>query len=183
MTRRWMTIGMAVLALALVATSGCVRKGPGRGATQTRLHPEGYEGQLLFDEFGNPIDPLTGLPYRADGLELATGQFEPIYFDYDSPQLKPSEQAKLNQVVTYLGANPTHGVIIEGHCDERGSNEYNLNLGDQRALSVRAALISAGIDGMRIQTRSYGEERPVAFGHDESSWHLNRRAEFVFTQM
>ena len=74
-------------------------------------------------------------------------------------------------------------MIVEGHCDERGSNEYNLALGERRALAVRAAMISAGIDGARVQTRSYGEERAVAFGHDESAWRLNRRAEFTFTQM
>ena len=106
-----------------------------------------------------------------------------MYFEYDSPQLNPSEQGKIDAVVAYLQQNPTHGVIVEGHCDERGSNEYNLALGERRSLAVRAAMVSAGIDGARVQTRSYGEERGVAFGHDESAWRLNRRAEFVFTQM
>jgi peptidoglycan-associated lipoprotein len=67
---------------------------------------------------------------------------------------------------------------VEGNCDERGSNEYNLALGERRALAVRAYLVNLGIDAGRIQTKSLGEERPVALGHDESSWQQNRRAEF-----
>jgi peptidoglycan-associated lipoprotein len=70
-------------------------------------------------------------------------------------------------------------VVIEGHCDERGSREYNLALGERRALAVRAYLVGLGIDATRLQTKSYGEEQPVAMGHDESSWSRNRRAEFV----
>jgi len=122
------------------------------------------------------------LAARTEGAEVA-GQFEAVLFEYDSTQLNPSEQAKINAVVGYLQQNPTAGIVVEGHCDERGSNEYNLSLGERRALAVRAAMIAAGVDGARIQTRSYGEERPVAFGHDEASWRLNRRAEFLSTQM
>ncbi len=181
MTRRWMIVVMATLALALLGTSGCVRKRPQGAGYDPNAGLAGE--QLIYDEFGNLIDPATGLPIRSDGAEIAAGQFEAVYFDYDSPQFSPAEQAKIDMVVTYLQVNPTHGVIVEGHCDERGSTEYNVALGERRALAVRAALISAGIDGLRVQTRSYGEERPVAFGHDESSWRLNRRAEFIFTQM
>ena len=182
MTRRWMIVVMAALALALLGTSGCVRKRPRTGAG---YDPNaGLAGeQLIYDEFGNLIDPATGLPIRTDSAEIAAGQFEAVYFDYDSPQFSPSEQTKIDMVVTYLQVNPTHGVIVEGHCDERGSTEYNVALGERRALAVRAALISAGIDGLRVRTRGYGEERPAAFGQDESSWRLNRRAEFIFTQM
>ena len=181
MTRRWMNMLMAMLALTVLATSGCVRK-KGR-ATSFDPNAGLTSDQLVYDEWGNLIDPATGLPYRTEGAIIAAGQFEPIYFEYDSPQLNPTEQSKIALVVTSLQANPTHGVIIEAHCDERGSNEYNLSLSERRALAVRAALISSGIDGIRLQTRGYGEERPVAFGHDESSWRLNRRAEFIFTQM
>ncbi|MBR4190848.1 MAG: OmpA family protein [Kiritimatiellae bacterium] len=120
---------------------------------------------------------------RLDGGEVSAGQFEPVYFEYDSPRLNPAEQAKIDAVVACLQQNPSYGVIVEGHCDERGSNEYNLALGERRALAVRAAIVSAGIDGARVQTSSRGEESPSAMGHDESSWGLNRRAEFVFTQM
>ena len=183
MTRRWMTVLMVLLALAMLGTTGCIKKKKRPAIGETPLTDQVIVGH---DENGNPIYGSAadvGLQERALGPEIGAGQFEAIRFDYDSPQLNPSELGKVDAVVSYLQQNATHGVIVEGHCDERGSNEYNLSLGERRALAVRAAMISRGIDGARIQTRSYGEERPVANGHDESSWQLNRRAEFTFTQM
>ena len=182
MTRRWMTVLMVLLALSIMGT-GCIKK-----KKKTGIDPNApFADQVIvgYDEQGNPIyaGSEAALAGRTDGIGEIAGQFEAVYFEYDSPQLNPSEQGKIDAVVAYLQANPTHGVVVEGHCDERGSNEYNLALGERRSLAVRAAMISAGIDGARVQTRSYGEERAVAFGHDESAWRLNRRAEFVFTQM
>ena len=183
MTRRWMTVLMVLLALAMMGTTGCMKK-----RKKTGVDPNAFAGDRVivgYDENGNPIyaDQQDALAGRTDGAEIGAGQFEAVFFDYDSPQLNPSEQGKIDAVVAYLQQNATHGVVVEGHCDERGSNEYNLALGERRSLAVRAAMVSAGIDGARVQTRSYGEERGVAFGHDESAWRLNRRAEFVFTQM
>ncbi len=182
MTRRWMTALMILLALAMIGSTGCIKKK--KKAIDTAA-PFGDQVIVGYDENGNPIygNPADALAGRTDSAEIGAGQFEAVFFDYDSPQLNPSEQGKIDAVVAYLQQNPTHGVVVEGHCDERGSNEYNLALGERRSLAVRAAMISAGIDGARVQTRSYGEERPVAFEHDENSWRLNRRAEFVFTQM
>ena len=182
MTRRWMTVLMVLLALAVLGTTGCIKKKPKPLSTTAGLADDRVI--IGYNPDGTPIyaDSQTGLPGR-EGAEIAAGQFEAVYFDYDSPQLNPSEQGKIDAVVAYLQQNPTHGVIVEGHCDERGSNEYNLALGERRSLAVRAAMISGGIDSARVQTRSYGEERAVAFGHDESAWRLNRRAEFVLTQM
>ena len=182
MTRRWMTGLMVLLALSIVGT-GCVKK------KKKAIDPNAAYGDQVIVGYNPDGTPIYGTPGgdalagRGDFTEVGAGQFEAVYFDYDSPQLNPSEQGKIDAVVAYLQANPTQGVVVEGHCDERGSNEYNLALGERRSLAVRAAMISAGIDGARVQTRSYGEERAVAFGHDESAWSLNRRAEFVFTQM
>lgn len=179
MTRRWMSVLMVLLAVAMVGTTGCMKKKKKPLGTDAP-----YSDQVVigYDANGNPIygtaADLAGLAARTEGAEVA-GQFEAVLFEYDSTQLNPSEQAKINAVVGYLQQNPTAGIVVEGHCDERGSNEYNLSLGERRALAVRAAMIAAGVDGARIQTRSYGEERPVAFGHDEASWRLNRRAEFL----
>ena len=186
MKNRWITLTLVLLALVMLGASGCRTKKP--GTTYDINAPYGEDGgQIIlgFDEFGNPIYGSADLAqgYRPDGAEMANSEYAPVLFAYDSQQLNPSEMYKVELVATYLQQNPTHGVIVEGHCDERGSNEYNLSLGEQRALSVRAALIARGIDGVRIHTRSYGKERPVAFGHDESSWSLNRRSEFIFTQM
>lgn len=186
MTRRWMTVLMVLLALAMLGTTGCLKK----KKKGTGLDPNAPFGDQVIVGYGPNGEPIYGsaadmdaLAVRTEGVEIAASQFEAVRFDYDSPQLNPSEQGKIDAVVAYLQQNPTHGVIVEGHCDERGSNEYNLALGERRSLAVRAAMISAGVDGARVQTRSYGEERPVAFGHDEGSWNLNRRAEFTFTQM
>lgn len=189
MKQRWILLGLVALAVAALST-GCTTKKPkigtatGDGYTDT-LGTE--DGRLIIG-----YDPVTGEPIyadsadgmmRLDGEVLGAGQFEPVYFDYDSPRLDPGEQAKIDAVVAYLQQNPTLGVIVEGHCDERGSNEYNLALGERRALAVRAAVVSGGIDGTRVQTSSRGEESPAAAGHDDSSWSLNRRAEFVLTQL
>ena len=183
MTRRWMTVLMVLLALAMIGSTGCLKK---KKKAIDANAPFGDQVIVGYNPDGTPIygsaADAAALPGPA-GTEIAASQFESVRFDYDSPQLNPSEQGKIDAVVAYLQQNPTHGVIVEGHCDERGSNEYNLALGERRSLAVRAAMVSAGIDGARVQTRSYGEERGVAFGHDESAWRLNRRAEFVFTQM
>ena len=106
-----------------------------------------------------------------------------VYFAFDKFDIKPEYKEMLKTKADLLKKYSSIRVRIEGNCDERGTQEYNLALGERRSLAVRAAMISAGIDGARVQTRSYGEERPVAFGHDEGSWSVNRRAEFVFTQM
>jgi peptidoglycan-associated lipoprotein len=175
---------MVLLALAMMGTTGCIKKKKKGPAIDPLTGVAGDRVITGYDESGNPIyGNAAALAGRTDAAELGAGQFEAVYFEYDSPQLNPSEQGKIDAVVAYLQQNATQGVIVEGHCDERGSNEYNLALGERRSLAVRAAMISAGIDGARVQTRSYGEERAVAFGHDESAWSLNRRAEFVFTQM
>lgn len=102
-----------------------------------------------------------------------------IHFDFDRSNIRPGEdQSVLDQKVAILTANPGLRIRISGHCDERGSDEYNLALGNRRANSARQYLISHGIDASRIETASFGEERPIAMGHDEDSWAQNRRDEF-----
>ncbi|MDI6687310.1 MAG: peptidoglycan-associated lipoprotein Pal [Desulfobacterales bacterium] len=103
---------------------------------------------------------------------------ENIYFDFDKYNLLPVAQQVLQKKADWLSNNPNVSVIIEGHCDERGTNEYNLALGDRRAESARNYLINLGIAGSRLTTVSYGEERPVDSGHDEVAWAKNRRAHF-----
>lgn len=103
---------------------------------------------------------------------------ENIYFDFDKYNLLPAAQQILQKKAEWLVNNPDVSVIIEGHCDERGTNEYNLALGDRRAESARSYLINIGIAGSRLTTVSYGEERPVNSGHNEFAWAKNRRAHF-----
>ena len=104
--------------------------------------------------------------------------FAAVYFGFDSTVIPQGELGKVDLVVEHLKARPERVVLVEGNCDERGSNEYNMTLGENRAIIVRNYLVQNGIAENRIQTRSYGEERPAAEGHDESAWALNRRAEF-----
>jgi peptidoglycan-associated lipoprotein len=103
---------------------------------------------------------------------------ENVYFDFDKYNILPLAQEILQRKVEWLWNNPNVSVIIEGHCDERGTNEYNLALGDRRAESVKAYIINLGIAGSRLTTVSYGEERPVDSGKDEVAWAKNRRAHF-----
>lgn len=104
--------------------------------------------------------------------------FETIYFDFDKSDIKPESRPVLEKIAAYLLKNPALDLLIEGHCDERGTEEYNLALGERRALSARRYLIGLGVASGRLQTISYGEERPVDPGHNETAWAKNRRAEF-----
>lgn len=110
--------------------------------------------------------------------QISAFESEKIYFDYDRAELKPDAQATLEKKARFLEDNPSYSVTIEGHCDERGTNEYNLALGERRADAAKKYLSSLGISTGRITTVSYGEEKPVSTGHDESSWSKNRRDEF-----
>lgn len=101
-----------------------------------------------------------------------------IHFDFDKSNIRPDDAGMLDQKVAILNANPDLHIRISGHCDERGSDEYNLALGNRRSTAAKNYLVSHGIDASRIETASYGEERPVAMGHDEDSWAQNRRDEF-----
>jgi peptidoglycan-associated lipoprotein len=104
---------------------------------------------------------------------------EDIYFDFDKSTLTPAAQDNLLRKAEWLRENSDATVSIEGHCDERGTNEYNLALGDRRAESAKAFLIDLGIDPSRLTTISYGEERPVDPRNMEEAWAKNRRDHFV----
>jgi len=110
---------------------------------------------------------------------VARFEGEPIYFDFDKSFIKPEYRAILKEKAAILKDNPNISARIEGNCDERGTNEYNIALGERRATSARDFLVSLGVPSYRIETMSYGEERPLFFGHDEESWSQNRRDDFV----
>ena len=132
------------------------------------------------DEFLDPSELPVRMESRFDDGERITNvSFPGVSFGYDNYQINPSESRKIEAVAQYMRENRTVRLITEGHCDERGSREYNMSLGEHRAQAVRAYAISLGIDGGRIQTRSYGEENPIDPGHHEGAWRLNRRVEFA----
>ncbi|PYP14398.1 MAG: peptidoglycan-associated lipoprotein Pal [Gemmatimonadetes bacterium] len=101
-----------------------------------------------------------------------------IHFDLDKSNIRGDDMGALDQKVAILQANPDLRIRVGGHCDERGSDEYNLALGNRRAQAAKQYLVSHGIDAGRIETQSWGEERPLVDGHDESAWSQNRRDEF-----
>ena len=102
-----------------------------------------------------------------------------VFFDYDKAGIRDDQKAALNDNVGWLKGNTGAKLLIEGHCDERGTAEYNLGLGERRAKAVKDYLIAAGIAADRVSTISYGKERPFVLGHDESAWKWNRRGHFT----
>lgn len=104
---------------------------------------------------------------------------EDIYFDFDQSMIRPDAQEVLRKKAEFLRENSVVSVVIEGHCDERGTSEYNLALGERRALAAKAFLMDLGISSSRLSTISYGEERPVDPRSNEEGWARNRRAHFV----
>ena len=102
-----------------------------------------------------------------------------VHFEFDSSEVRPDDFAKVQIVAQHMIQNPAHALVIEGHCDERGTEDYNLSLGERRALSVVDELINLGVPAERIRTISYGEKIPMADGTSEAIFAQNRRGEFV----
>ena len=127
-------------------------------------------------------------PVRDDAISSAslddlnkTSPLKPVYFELDSSDLSAANQKVLDEDAALLKRYPGWTVTVEGHCDERGTAEYNLALGERRAMAARAYLVSLGIAADRLRTVSYGKEFPFDPGHDEAAWAKNRRAHFVIT--
>ena len=127
-----------------------------------------------------PVGPsVEEIAAREKAAALKAMANEDVYFDYDSAVLTHAAQEVLKNKSMILGKYSGVSVTVEGHCDERGTNEYNLALGERRAESAKNFLVSLGVNSSRLKTISYGEEKPVNAGHDEDAWAKNRRAHFV----
>jgi peptidoglycan-associated lipoprotein len=123
-----------------------------------------------------PTEP----PVRDNDLPAnASAGLDTVYFQFDSSELTPEAQATLRENATWLKGNSSVDIVVGGHCDERGTIEYNIALGERRANTVREYLTSLGVPRDRIRIVSYGEERPAEAGHSETAWMKNRRAEFT----
>jgi len=120
-----------------------------------------------------PQPPAPPSQYHAEAA------LKPIYFDFDKSDIRPGDAKILDGNAAWLTANPKLLLLIEGHCDERGTAEYNLALGERRAKATQAYLVSRGVQAERITTVSYGEERPACTEHTEKCWATNRRAQFL----
>ena len=161
---------------ALIALAGCAKKPPAKlppAPQQTTTAPETTTTTTTETKGPTPGS-------RADFLAQAGS--DTVHFATDSSDLDGESTAILTKQVAWLQKFPNVRVTIEGHCDERGTREYNLALGDRRANSAKNFLISNGVAASRISVISYGKERPVATGSDEESWAQNRRAVTVVPQ-
>ena len=184
---------MAVFAVALsFAVSGCKysslnngKNGAGDGAAAGLGAAEGTEISTGIDDAneGSLSDAGVGdRPFEEYCTRCTDVEFAPVYFGFDSTVVPQGEIGKIDAVAQHLADNANRVVVVEGNCDERGSNEYNMALGENRAGIIRNYLVQSGIDASRIQTRSYGEEKPAVDGHDEGAWAMNRRGDFAIFQ-
>lgn len=180
--KMWMNLMVAMLVLGLFMTVSCAKKtvvsdgttieDQERAKALALAEQERIRAQELQDQMARE---------REAKLEAAKTRFtnENILFAFDSSQLSPEAKELLKEKAEYLSENSNYSVTIEGHCDEIGTTEYNIALGERRALSVKKYLEDLGIDGARLTTVSYGEERPLDTANTEAAHQKNRRAQFV----
>ncbi|HBM17542.1 MAG TPA: peptidoglycan-associated lipoprotein Pal [Lentisphaeria bacterium] len=138
----------------------------------------GINGTDSYGDSGS----LPGRPHNS-WIPIPGVSLEPVYFAFDNYNVSSQQIPRIEAAAKYLQANSSVGLIIEGHCDERGSAEYNMGLGEKRALAVREYLVNLGIPETRLQTISYGLEKPAAAEHNESAWMKNRRDELIPAKM
>jgi peptidoglycan-associated lipoprotein len=127
-----------------------------------------------------PPAATTAPPPSATEEDLFGQTVKDVYFDYDKSDIRPEQQTAIQSDAQFLNQHSNINFTVEGHCDSRGSTEYNLALGDQRASSVKSALVSAGVSANRVKTISYGKEKPFCMEENESCWQQNRRGHFVY---
>lgn len=179
---------LAILSLSgLMVVAGCKKKQP--ETTDTDMTTETSEAPA--EEVTPPpevdtVDDITQAIMdedlqRLNQLLAEQGLVGDVYFDYDDYDLKPEARERLSRNADFMKEHPELVFTLEGHCDERGTNEYNLALGDRRANAAKNYLLSLGVDAAAMQTLSYGEERPVCTDAAESCWSRNRRAHFLVT--
>jgi len=189
-----MIFPLVIALTAVLATTGC-KKGITKVTPLPNTQPivannDNTSGTL---QPGPPLNPgpdvnavnNTGIPetnawdpanYNQDRATLAA---QTVHFAFDSAAVVEAEESKLIIVSEALKSDPSAKLLIEGHCDERGTEEYNRALGERRALALREDLAKAGIDSERMRTISYGKDKPVETSHDEAAWSKNRRGEFI----
>lgn len=169
---------LAVLAAVMILTAGCGAKEDVTEEPIIDLEDAQEEADALA---GDDLE-LAELDDSTIYIEPLSPDFDDIHFEYDKYDILRGDEAILQRVSAWLEENADTEVMIEGHCDERGTNEYNMALGEQRALAARRYLVGLGIDSDRLHTISYGEEQPIDIGSNETAWAKNRRAHFVVSQ-
>lgn len=166
--RLFLAVLVLTIGMALVNQEGCAKK------------PKGAEEEMVGLEKGRRVKrrPIGEKEYARRGVSPLAR----VYFDFDRSDIRPEMRSILQRNAEWLRRHPRVKVVIEGHCDERGTEEYNMALGQRRAETVKNYLVSLGVSPSRLSTISYGEERPADPGHDEAAWAKNRRAEFTIAR-
>jgi len=153
------------------------------GACETTPEDEGQQsstGGTDSQVTTSSSDTVTSLPGPTPGTQedLTVQVGDRVFFDYDASDIKPDARDTIEKLAVWLNGNPAVTMTVEGHCDERGTREYNLALGERRANSVRNYLVALGISPNRVTTISYGKEQPAVLGSNEYAWSQNRRGAF-----
>lgn len=170
MFARILTVAATLLTLAACSTTAD-KAAPISGNTKAAAG-ETQSVSQRFRVASESLEPFTEIAGSSIGAKAS----DRVFFGFDSASLSSDSRATLDRQVKWLKENENSSVTIEGHCDERGTREYNLALGDRRANSVKNYLVNSGIDSNRVKTVSYGKERPAVLGSDDSAWAENRRA-------
>jgi len=171
-SKAWLKICLLIFMMSFLLVAGCNCKKKPLETQATTATKEGISQDELNAQKAKE---------EAERLKKAAMQKfvnEDVYFDFDDAAIRSDAKEVLKSKVEWLKANPSENVTIEGNCDERGTEAYNLALGERRAQSIKTFLVNAGIDKSRLQTVSYGEEKPVDPGHNEAAWAKNRRGHF-----
>jgi len=192
MQKHWTIFVLTLALMVIFSFSACTKKKISSGTStppttgteeETRKRAEEEARQKALEEENLREERLSEQRAKARmGTDRSVFENEDIYFEFDSIRLTPEAQEILSQKAAWLDLNPRARVTIEGHCDNRGTNEYNLALGEGRAQSARDFLVDLGIARSRLVTLSYGEERPIAIGQDEETWARNRRVHLVIKE-
>lgn len=169
------------LILSMAVMAGCSSTGQKLGVDGDKIKPvDSGDGHTTMIE-GDYVTEQTLSDDEKERMarqqeEAALREIRTFYFDFDRSELKPESRLPLMAHAKYLFANPNVQIVVQGHCDERGTKEYNMALGERRSKAVERFLVVNGVSRSQIETISFGEEDPVFFGHDEESWAQNRRA-------
>jgi peptidoglycan-associated lipoprotein len=192
--RKWIILALVLIVPAMLFTVSCAKKTVSTepsttdtaadDARQAELDKQAeLDRQKKLEEERLAAERAKKLQGEAREREIAMAQNrflnENIYFAFDESVLDYQAQELLKEKATWMRDNPAASVVIEGHCDERGTNAYNLALGERRAESAKTFMVNLGISAARMTTISYGEERPADMGHNKEAWAKNRRATFV----
>jgi peptidoglycan-associated lipoprotein len=186
-SKGWLAIALVMVLPIMLFTASCSKQAA-QTKSESTTGPEVQKAEVQKAQDRPAEEARPDARVEADRLQAETAAREAalaafvgenIHFEFDSFLLSDRARQILVAKAEYLRTNPDIMVTVEGHCDDRGTNEYNVALGERRAQSVKTFLVNLGIDTNRLSTVSYGEERPIATGHDEGSLAENRRAQFV----